>query len=217
MRTLPNPQVAPVTTALECAKRVDGAAAIIVASPAFARQHGLPEARGEPRATDLQFEASKVPPEPSIDWPNPGCLCTSEIGQGRFQGMPSRASCLHSHSSQPVHSSRVWHILLTAALMPPAHCAAVEVLGGGEASGPPVPPADITDTMYASAAQAAAAAFADAGVAPGQVHYWSLYDCFPVCFIRCARGRVVSPSSRCIKQASDNRPNHASGGMSWWH
>ncbi|KAI8474563.1 MAG: hypothetical protein J3K34DRAFT_465607 [Monoraphidium minutum] len=105
-------EVAPVTTALECAKRADGAAALLVVSPAFAARRGLPESR------------------------------------------------------------------------------AIEVLGGGEASGPLSPPPAIGDDTYLSAAQAAALAYAAAGLpgaregGAGGIDYFSLYDCFPVCFIR---------------------------------
>jgi acetyl-CoA acetyltransferase len=62
--------------------------------------------------------------------------------------------------------------------------AGVSVLGGGEAAGPPVPPPQIDDSTYASAAQAAAAAYSQSGLAAGDIDYFSIYDCFPVCFIR---------------------------------
>jgi len=44
---LASKRVAAVTTSLECAKRVDGAAAVIVVSSEFAAAHGLPASRGE--------------------------------------------------------------------------------------------------------------------------------------------------------------------------
>lgn len=59
------------------------------------------------------------------------------------------------------------------------------MLGGGEASGPLEPPRKIDDETYASASQAAAAAYRASGLAgAGDVDYFSLYDCFPVAFIR---------------------------------
>jgi len=55
-----------------------------------------------------------------------------------------------------------------------------------------MPPTPVEDSTYASAAQAAAAAYKQAGLARGaqEVDYFSLYDCFPVCFIRCVAALV---------------------------
>jgi acetyl-CoA acetyltransferase len=60
------------------------------------------------------------------------------------------------------------------------------VLGGGEAAGPLTPPASIDAATYSGAADAAAAAYAAAGCGRGaeDVDYFSLYDCFPVAFVR---------------------------------
>jgi hypothetical protein len=63
--------------------------------------------------------------------------------------------------------------------------AAVAVLAGGEGSGPLYPPRDITEDCF-SAGEAAAAAYARAGLGPADIDYWGLYDCFPICLIRCA-------------------------------
>lgn len=71
------------------------------------------------------------------------------------------------------------------------------MLGGGEGAGPLAPPDQITqisDDTYASAAQAAAAAYAAAGLEGARdVDYFSIYDCFPVCFIRLVGARVALP------------------------
>ncbi|KAF6264331.1 putative nonspecific lipid-transfer protein [Scenedesmus sp. NREL 46B-D3] len=60
---------------------------------------------------------------------------------------------------------------------------AVAVVAGGEGSGPLHPPPDITEDCF-SAGEAAAAAYARAGLSPADIHYWGLYDCFPICLIR---------------------------------
>eukprot|EP00879_Flechtneria_rotunda_P019422 GHRR01020400.1.p1 GENE.GHRR01020400.1~~GHRR01020400.1.p1 ORF type:complete len:370 (+),score=157.86 GHRR01020400.1:381-1490(+) len=60
---------------------------------------------------------------------------------------------------------------------------AVSIVSGSEGSGPLTPPATITEDCF-SAAEAAAAAYAQAGLAPADIHYWGLYDCFPICLIR---------------------------------
>jgi hypothetical protein len=59
----------------------------------------------------------------------------------------------------------------------------VAILGGGEASGPLWWRGEVREEMF-SAGAAAARAYADAGLGPADVHYWGLYDCFPVCLIR---------------------------------
>jgi hypothetical protein len=61
--------------------------------------------------------------------------------------------------------------------------AAVAVLGGGEASGPLSPPEQLSEECF-SAGEAAAAAYAAAGLQAADIDYWGLYDCFPICFIR---------------------------------
>jgi hypothetical protein len=61
----------------------------------------------------------------------------------------------------------------------------VAVLAGGEGSGPLYPPQEITEACF-SAGETAAAAYAQAGLGPGDIDYWGLYDCFPICLIRCA-------------------------------
>lgn len=61
--------------------------------------------------------------------------------------------------------------------------AAVAVRGGGEGSGPLYPPSVITEDCF-SAGYAAAAAYHEAGLTPADIHYWGLYDCFPICLIR---------------------------------
>jgi acetyl-CoA acetyltransferase len=66
----------------------------------------------------------------------------------------------------------------------------VAVLGGGEASGPLAPPQRLSEACF-SAAAAAEAAYRQAGVGPGDVDYWGLYDCFPICLIRCAEQELA--------------------------
>jgi hypothetical protein len=64
------------------------------------------------------------------------------------------------------------------------------VLGGAEAAGPLSPPPAIDASTYLGAAQAAAAAYERAGCSggAGDIDYFSLYDCFPVAFIRWGEG-----------------------------
>jgi acetyl-CoA acetyltransferase len=62
------------------------------------------------------------------------------------------------------------------------------IIGGGAFSGPLYPPTDpnqITDAMYASCQQAMARAYASAGnLKPDDIHFFGLYDCFPICLVR---------------------------------
>eukprot|EP00667_Euglena_gracilis_P011599 EG_transcript_11869 len=104
-QVLASPAVAPNTTALECAKRTDGGAAVVLASSAFLERRGLKSA-------------------------------------------PS-----------------------------------VAVLGGGEGSGPLSPPDTVDEAMF-SCHTAARQAYAEAGLGVGDVDFFGLYDCFPICFIR---------------------------------
>jgi hypothetical protein len=62
-------------------------------------------------------------------------------------------------------------------------CAAVAVVSGGEGSGPLYPPQNITEDCF-PAGEAVAAAYARAGLSTSDIHYWGLYDCFPICLIR---------------------------------
>ncbi len=101
---LASAQVAPVTSTLECARRADGGAAIVVASDRF----------------------------------------LSQIGHTR----PS-----------------------------------VIVVGGGEASGPLYPPPVIDEDMF-SCEEACATAYAEARLNVGDIDFFGLYDCFPICLVR---------------------------------
>jgi acetyl-CoA acetyltransferase len=62
------------------------------------------------------------------------------------------------------------------------------VIGGGAFSGPLYPPHDpacITDTTYASCHQAMNRAYATAGnLTAKDIHFFGLYDCFPICLVR---------------------------------
>lgn len=106
---LQSPLIASVTTLLECARRADGAAAVIVASPQFIRDN------------------------------------------------------------LAVFSDSIWDSPI--------------ILGGGEASGPLYPPEDITEEMF-SCGRAAKKAYEAASVSVSDIDYFSIYDCFPICFIK---------------------------------
>jgi acetyl-CoA acetyltransferase len=102
-QVLSSKPVGKVTNLLECARRADGGAAIIVASSNFVKKHGL--------------------------------------------------------RSGPV------------------------VIGGGEASGPLYPPRIIDEEMF-SCEEAVRRAYDSAGCEVGDISFFGLYDCFPICFIR---------------------------------
>lgn len=46
----------------------------------------------------------------------------------------------------------------------------------------------------ASADVAVARAYAESGLGPSDVHYWGLYDCFPVCFVRAVEAVGLAPA-----------------------
>lgn len=62
------------------------------------------------------------------------------------------------------------------------------IIGGGAFSGPlypPQDPAEITEAMYASCQQAITRAYASAGnLNSDDIHFFGLYDCFPICLVR---------------------------------
>lgn len=123
---LASASVAPVTSTLECARRADGGAAIIVASDRFLERIG------------------------------------------------------HSH-------------------------AAVTVVGGGEASGPLYPPPVIDEDMF-SCEEACATAYAEAGLTVGDIDFFGLYDCFPICLIRAVEAVGLAPKGgggRWIEQMAE--------------
>jgi len=101
---LTSPRIGKVTNLLECARRADGGAAIIVASSAFLQRKGL-----------------------------------SKKG--------------------------------------------AVFLGGGEASGPLYPPPVIDEDMF-SCEEAARSAYEQSQLGPGDIDFFGLYDCFPICLIR---------------------------------
>ncbi|CAJ1420588.1 unnamed protein product [Effrenium voratum] len=115
--------IAPATNLLECARRADGGAAIIVASSSF----------------------------------------------------------MDHHLGHDVVSSKDGAV--SERLGPVAASGGVVVLGGGEASGPLFPPRDIDEAMFSCEA-AAQSAFSEAQLLPGDVDWFGLYDCYPVCFVR---------------------------------
>ena len=114
-QVLSSPKIAPVTSLLECARRADGGAAVVVSSSAFMQRHGL----------------------------------------------------LESHPG-------------------------VVVVGGGECSGPLFPPANIDEDMF-SCEEAARLAYTQAQLAPRDIDWWGLYDCFPICFIRAVEAVGLAP------------------------
>ena len=59
----------------------------------------------------------------------------------------------------------------------------VEVMGGGEASGP-LPLSTTIDECMFSCEPAARLAYLEAGVLPSDIQWFGLYDCFPICFVR---------------------------------
>jgi hypothetical protein len=109
-----------------------------------------------------------------LAWPGLAYMCSSVLCW-LLCPVQAKEKCVVQHGSR--HACAVSH---------PCHnCGAgVAIRGGGEASGPLWWPADIREDMF-SAGTAAARAYADAGVGPADVDYFGLYDCFPVCLIRC--------------------------------
>jgi hypothetical protein len=160
--------VAPLTTRLECARRADGAAALIVASPALVQRMGLDPARGQPLLGAGHWALG------AGHWVLGTGRCQAG---GWFEQAARRVICAaggpHLAAHEPAASTR----------------AGVAIRGGGEASGPLwwPPPSEVREEWF-SAGAAAARAYADAGLGPADMHYWGLYDCFPVCLIRWAAG-----------------------------
>lgn len=74
------------------------------------------------------------------------------------------------------------------------------VIGGGAFSGPLYPPLDpdrITDAMYASSQQAMDRAFASAGnLTAKDIHFFGLYDCFPICLVRAIEACGLAPKGQ---------------------
>ena len=116
------PTIAPAVGLLECARRADGGAAIIVASSRYLESRGL---------------ASK-----------------GNGGSGD-----------------------------------------VVVLGGGEASGPLYPPPAIDEQMF-SCETAVRKAFEACELGPGDIDFFGLYDCFPICFVRAVEAVGLAPKGR---------------------
>lgn len=69
------------------------------------------------------------------------------------------------------------------------------ILGGGEASGPLYPPPVIDESMF-SCEHAARAAFAQAQLLPGDIDWWGLYDCYPICFVRAVEAVGLAPKGQ---------------------
>ena len=59
----------------------------------------------------------------------------------------------------------------------------ITIMGGGEGSGPFIPPSSIDETMF-SCGTAAQKAYQEAQMSPNDINFFGLYDCFPVCLIR---------------------------------
>jgi acetyl-CoA acetyltransferase len=96
------------------------------------------------------------------------------------------------------------------------------VLGGGEASGPLIPPARGLSEDVFSCSKAAARAYAAAGgLAASDVDYFGIYDCFPICFVRALEGVGLAPpgggGGRLVQQWYENEdavlPLNTHGGL----
>jgi acetyl-CoA acetyltransferase len=59
----------------------------------------------------------------------------------------------------------------------------VYILGGGEASGPLYPPKVLDEELF-SCEEAVHRAYTQAHCTVEDIHFFGLYDCFPICFIR---------------------------------
>eukprot|EP00741_Cyanophora_paradoxa_P021353 tig00021348_g20612.t1 len=69
----------------------------------------------------------------------------------------------------------------------------VGLIGHGEASGPPVPPSPVCEDQLSHTRSAAREAFQRASISPRDIHYWGVYDCFPVCFVRGVAALGLAP------------------------
>mmetsp|Transcript_27528 Transcript_27528/g.42985 ORF Transcript_27528/g.42985 Transcript_27528/m.42985 type:complete len:281 (+) Transcript_27528:546-1388(+) len=91
----------------------------------------------------------------------------------------------------------------------------IRITGAGEASGLTVYPKDEEETLQAasSAKEAFRLAYHSAGLSPSEIHYFGLYDCFPICFIRAVEASGLSPPGRGGQWVEDRyRAFIASGG-----
>jgi acetyl-CoA acetyltransferase len=73
-----------------------------------------------------------------------------------------------------------------------SNAAICTVVGGGEASGPLIPPPIIDESMF-SCEQAAQAAYYEAQLLPEDIDWFGLYDCYPACFIRAVEACGLAP------------------------
>jgi hypothetical protein len=113
-------------------------------------------------------------------------LCSCGRGIWR-RGFRAAVPAPRHNKHKPIISLRTQNAALTLVHLSrctsSSCCAAVAVVSGGEGSGPLYPPPNISGDCF-SASEAAAAAYASAGLSPSDIHYWGLYDCFPICLIR---------------------------------
>ncbi|KAK1864398.1 hypothetical protein I4F81_006946 [Pyropia yezoensis] len=177
---LASPPVGRVTTQWECARRADGAAAVLVGVPpeeggavAFCGGGG-----GGVRLLGEGGEASSSlvpPPPPRGAWQlaGEGDGCSSG-GSNGSSGAPSRPA--------PRRQSN--------------------------------PPPGVV-----AASAAAAAAYASAGLAPRDIDYWSVYDCFPIAFLLGAvatglipPGTAAGPWIRAVAAVTATATANATGG-----
>lgn len=77
---------------------------------------------------------------------------------------------------------------------------AVRLAGGAEASAALAPPAVIDEQAFVTGS-AMRAAYAHAGLAPSDIDFFALYDCFPVCFVRAIMASGMA-SGRCDRPES---------------
>ncbi len=71
----------------------------------------------------------------------------------------------------------------------------VKVLGGGEGSGPLYPPPVIDEDMF-SCEEACTTAYRQAGLSSGDIDFFGLYDCFPICLIRAIESVGLAPKGK---------------------
>ncbi|CAD7939452.1 unnamed protein product [Amoebophrya sp. A120] len=72
------------------------------------------------------------------------------------------------------------------------------VLGGAEASGPLYPPPleEVTGAHFSSGEAACRFAYEEACLAPEDIDFFGLYDCFPVCFLKALEAAGVAPAGK---------------------
>eukprot|EP00931_Biecheleriopsis_adriatica_P053891 TRINITY_DN31651_c0_g2_i1.p1 TRINITY_DN31651_c0_g2~~TRINITY_DN31651_c0_g2_i1.p1 ORF type:complete len:406 (+),score=67.04 TRINITY_DN31651_c0_g2_i1:68-1285(+) len=101
-----------------------------------------------------------------------------------------------------VASSRLAHKMPQYGVGPLCQSGGAVILGGGEASGPLYPPPVIDETMF-SCEEAAKQAYAEAQLLPGDIDWFGLYDCYPICFLRAVAACGLCPKGQAGKWVED--------------